>query len=60
MAKMLPTMKDTVRFTEENVDIAIESKAKRLNNADEKKKKENFRKELSEKKKSLSQLLFMC
>ena len=37
MAKMLCTTKDTVRFTEENTDIVIESKATRLSNACKKK-----------------------
>ena len=37
MAKMLHTMKDTIRFIEENIDISIESKTTRLSNADKKK-----------------------
>ena len=42
--------KDTIRFTEDNICLAIESKGMSLSATDRKKQKEMFRKELVEKK----------
>ena len=57
---MLHTMKDTIAFTEENLDLIIDSSWEGLSNTDKSKKKGLFRKELAEKKKSLDQFLSTC
>ena len=54
IAKMLHTMKDAMRFTEDNIDTAIESKGESFSTSHKKKKKEKFRKELSKRKKFIS------
>ena len=53
MAKMLHATKDVMRFTKDDAGVAIESKGVNLSTVDKKKRKEKFRKELVEKKKSL-------
>ena len=52
MAKILHTMKETIAFTEENLDLSIDSRGVNLSKTDERKKKNLFRKDLAEKKKS--------
>ena len=47
MVKMLRTMKETKSFTENNVDMMIDSRGIELRNAEKKEKKELFRKELA-------------
>ena len=41
VAKMLHTMKDTISFVEENVDLAIDSRGNSLSNADKRRKGRN-------------------
>ena len=60
MAKMLHSMRDTIRFAEDDVGMAIESEGTNLSTSDMNKQKEKFRKELAEKKKSPSQLSSTC
>ena len=57
---MLHTMKETIAFTEENVDLEIDSSRTILSNTDKRKKTDLCRKELAEKRKSLDQLLSAC
>ena len=57
---MFHSMRDTIRFAEDDTCIAIESEGTNLSASDRNRQKEKFRKELAEKNKSLSQSSSTC
>ena len=57
LAQVLHTMKDAIKYTEDNIEGCIEAERVHLSPSEKKKKKEKIKRELAEKQKQLTQLL---